>query len=45
MPNEKYSFISSTLVKEIAALGGNLKSFVPAYVLRKLKKKYIHIHK
>jgi pantetheine-phosphate adenylyltransferase len=40
MPNEKFSYISSTLVKEIAAYSGDLKSFVPAYVAKELKKKY-----
>jgi len=40
MPNEKYSYISSTLVKEIAAYSGALKSFVPPYVAIELKKKF-----
>jgi len=40
MPNEKYSYISSTLVKEIAAYSGDLKSFVPSYVAKALKKKF-----
>jgi pantetheine-phosphate adenylyltransferase len=29
MPGEKYSFISSTLVREIAKYGGDVKDFVP----------------
>jgi len=45
MPNEKYSFISSTLVKEIAAHRGNLNSFVPRAVSQKLIKKYSKSHK
>lgn len=40
MPNEKFSFISSTLVKEIAAYSGELKSFVPPHVAKELKKKF-----
>jgi len=40
MPNEKYSYISSTLVKEIGAYGGNLSSFVPKIVSEKLKEKF-----
>jgi pantetheine-phosphate adenylyltransferase len=40
MPNEKYSYISSTLVKEIAAYGGDLTSFVPEIVASKLKEKF-----
>lgn len=40
MPNEKFSYISSTLVKEIAAYGGDLTSFVPEIVASKLKEKF-----
>jgi pantetheine-phosphate adenylyltransferase len=40
MPNEKFSYISSTLVKEIAAYSGDLKNFVPPYVAKELKKKF-----
>ncbi len=29
MPSEKYSYISSTLVREIAKYGGNISEFVP----------------
>lgn len=39
MPNEKYTYLNSTLVREIAALGGDVSSFVPKYVLKKLKEK------
>lgn len=37
MTHEKYSYISSTLIKEIASLGGSLKKFVPSVVERELK--------
>ena len=37
MPHESYSYISSKLIKEAAALGANLKDFVPRNVLAKLK--------
>jgi pantetheine-phosphate adenylyltransferase len=40
MPNEKFSYISSTLVKEIAAYGGDVSSFVPSLVVKMLKKKF-----
>lgn len=40
MPNEKYSFISSTLVKEIARYGGELDMFVPKSIAIKLRKKF-----
>jgi len=35
-PDEKYSFISSTLVKEVARLHGNVSGFVHARVARAL---------
>lgn len=31
-PSERYMFLSSTLVREIAALGGDVSEFVPAHV-------------
>ena len=34
MPRESYTFLSSRLVKEIAGLGGDVGSFVPANVER-----------
>jgi pantetheine-phosphate adenylyltransferase len=37
MPGEKYSYISSTLVREIAKYGGDVSAFVPAAIARKLK--------
>lgn len=39
IPGESYSFISSTLVKEVATLGGDVTRFVDAHVLRALEKK------
>lgn len=40
MPDEQLTFISATIVKEIAAWGGDLSSFVPDNVARALRKKY-----
>lgn len=37
MPNESYSYTSSTLVKQIARLGGDITKFVPAPVAEALK--------
>jgi len=37
MPAEAYSYTSSTLVKQIAKLGGDVKNFVPANVAAALK--------
>ena len=39
MPNESYSYLSSTLIKEAALLGGALESFVPDFIEKELKKK------
>ena len=36
----EYSFLSSTTVKEVASLGGDISRFVTPYVADKLKKKY-----
>ncbi len=37
-PAEQYAYVSSTLVKEIAALGGDVSQFVPAIVCQALAK-------
>jgi pantetheine-phosphate adenylyltransferase len=39
MPSEQYIFISSSLVKEIASLGGNVAHLVPDAVAKALTKK------
>lgn len=36
-PSEQYSFVSSTLVREISALGGDVSPFVSPVVMKKLK--------
>ena len=40
MPDEKYTYISSSIVKEVSSLGGDIKSYVPSSVLKALDKKY-----
>jgi len=37
MPDQAYTFLSSSMVKEIAALGGNTSGLVPRCVEKKLK--------
>ncbi|WP_349948206.1 pantetheine-phosphate adenylyltransferase [Lacrimispora sp. BS-2] len=37
--NLKYSYLSSSIVKEIAAYGGEINTFVPAWVAERVKKK------
>ncbi|MCX6570105.1 MAG: pantetheine-phosphate adenylyltransferase [Candidatus Aminicenantes bacterium] len=39
MPNVNYSFLSSNLVREVAALGGSVEGLVPGLVARKLRDK------
>ena len=39
MPGEKYSYISSTLIKEIAKLKGDISSFVPENAVKLIKSK------
>ena len=40
MPHEKYSFLNSTLIREISRLGGDISQFVPEYVKIKLEEKF-----
>jgi pantetheine-phosphate adenylyltransferase len=39
MPHESYSYLSAKLIKEVAALGADLSSFVPDFVGQALQKK------
>ncbi|HYK40857.1 MAG TPA: pantetheine-phosphate adenylyltransferase [Thermoanaerobaculia bacterium] len=39
MPDEKYTYVSSSMVKEIARLGGKIDELVPAPVLNAIRKK------
>ncbi len=41
MPSEEYSYINSTIVKEVAHLGGKLDCFLPPVVAKALKEKII----
>jgi len=40
MPREIYSYLSSNLIKEIASYGGNIDSFVPQAIKKKLGEKF-----
>jgi pantetheine-phosphate adenylyltransferase len=40
MPSQEYTFLSSTLVKEVASFGGSIKGLVPSPVERAIKKKF-----
>ncbi len=39
MPRDTYTFLSSRVVKEIAALGGDVRAFVPSHVRKALRLK------
>jgi pantetheine-phosphate adenylyltransferase len=40
MPNEKYTYLNSTIVREVASLGGDVRRFVPPPVERRLRELY-----
>jgi pantetheine-phosphate adenylyltransferase len=40
MPNEKYTYLNSTIVKELASFGGKISDFVPEIVEQALQQKY-----
>ncbi len=40
MPSEKWTYISSSLVKEVASFNGNIINFVPTEIERLVKLKY-----
>lgn len=40
MPNEQFSYTSSTLVKQVAKFGGNVSHFVPPNVAQALKESF-----
>jgi pantetheine-phosphate adenylyltransferase len=39
VPHERYTYLNSTIVREVARLSGNVADFVPANVRRRLQKK------
>ena len=40
MPHAKYTHISSSMVREVASLAGDVSEYVPSHVNRALRKKY-----
>ena len=40
MPSQKYTFLSSTLIKDVARHGGELQKFVPANIEKYLRLKF-----
>jgi len=39
MPNEKFTYLNSSIVREVVSLGGDISDFVPKNVKNELKKK------
>ncbi len=39
MPSPKYSFVSSTMIKEVAMLDGEVSKFVPEFIAEELRKR------
>jgi len=40
MPNEKFTYLNSSIVREVVSLGGDISDFVPENVKNELKKKW-----
>ncbi|MDP4220000.1 MAG: pantetheine-phosphate adenylyltransferase [Bacteroidota bacterium] len=40
MPNEKYTYLNSTIIRELAKYGSDISGFVPECVNKKLKEKF-----
>ncbi|MFQ5633454.1 MAG: pantetheine-phosphate adenylyltransferase [bacterium] len=40
MPHEKYTYLNSTIVKELAGFGGKISDFVPEIIESELRKKF-----
>ena len=39
-PSKEYTYLSSSIIKEVFLLGGDVSKFVPPYVIKKLEEKY-----
>ena len=40
MPHEKYTYLNSTIIREVARFGGDVSSFITPYVAEKLMNKF-----
>ena len=45
MPHEKYIYLNSSIIKEVASFGEDISHLVPDIVVQKLKEKFQHISK
>ncbi len=39
MPDERYTYLSSSMVRQVALLGGSVRNFVPPLVAKRIEKK------
>jgi pantetheine-phosphate adenylyltransferase len=40
MPHERYTYLNSSIVREVARLGGNVQCFVPDFIVEALARKF-----
>ncbi|RMH68343.1 MAG: pantetheine-phosphate adenylyltransferase [Gemmatimonadetes bacterium] len=40
MPSQEYTYLSSSMVREVSSLGGDISTLVPSYVLAQLQTKF-----
>ncbi|MBU0691258.1 pantetheine-phosphate adenylyltransferase [bacterium] len=45
MPGHKYTYLNSSIVREVAMLGGEIEHFVPVFVAKALRKKVKELSK
>jgi pantetheine-phosphate adenylyltransferase len=41
MPHEKYTYLNSTIIREVARFGGNVDDFITPLVAKRLKEKFL----
>jgi pantetheine-phosphate adenylyltransferase len=40
MPNEKYTYLNSSIIRELSRYGADISEFVPPVVAKKLREKF-----
>ena len=41
MPHEKFTYLNSTIIRDVASFGGDIKKFTTPFVANKLKEKFL----
>lgn len=44
MPHERYTYLNSSIVREVSSYGGDVSNFVPRVVEEAIRTKYAHLH-